>query len=73
MHLGVTLLASGDANNALAELDPDFGDRHILLVDRRDGKALASNEGPFRMIAPEDKRHARWVRNVTSLTVKSAE
>jgi hypothetical protein len=58
---------------ALAELDPDFGDRHILLVDRRDGKALASNEGPFRIIAPEDKRHARWVRNVTSLTVKSAE
>jgi hypothetical protein len=58
---------------ALPELDPDFGDRHILLVDRRDGKALASNEGPFRIVAPEDKRHARWVRNVTSLSIKNAD
>jgi hypothetical protein len=58
---------------ALPELDPDFGDRHILLVDRRDGKVLASNEGPFRIIAPEDKRHARWVRNVISLSIKNAQ
>ena len=58
---------------ALAELDPDFGDRHILLCDERDGKALAPNEGPFRIIAPDDKRHARWVRNVISVSIKSAE
>lgn len=58
---------------ALAELDPDFGDRHIILVDRRDGKPLASNEGPFRIIAPEDKRHARWVRDITSLSIKSGK
>ena len=58
---------------ALAEVDPGFGDRHVLLADRRDGKALSSNEGPFRIIAPEEKRHARWVRNVISLSVKSAE
>lgn len=58
---------------ALAELDPGFTDRHVILADRRNGKALSSNEGPFRIIAPEEKRHARWVRNVTSLTVKSAE
>ena len=58
---------------ALAELDPVFADRHILLVDRRDGKALSSAEGPFRIVAPDEKRHARWVHNVTSLAVKSAE
>jgi hypothetical protein len=58
---------------ALAELDPDFGDRHILLVDRRDGEALSPKEGPFRIIAPDDKRHARWVRNVTSLSIKTAD
>ena len=57
---------------AIAELEPAFSDRHILLADRRDGKALSSNEGPFRIVAPEEKRHARWVRNVISLTVKSA-
>jgi hypothetical protein len=58
---------------AIAELDPGFLDRHVIVADRRDGKALSSNEGPFRIIAPQEKRHARWVRNVTSLTVKSAE
>ena len=58
---------------ALAELDPDFGDRHVLLTDRRDGKALSPNEGPFRIIAPADRRHARWVRNVTTLSIKNAD
>jgi hypothetical protein len=57
---------------ALAELDPAFTDRPILLVDRRDGKPLASAEGPFRIVAPGEKRHARWVHNVTSLAVKNA-
>jgi hypothetical protein len=58
---------------AIAELDPGFADHHVILADRRDGQSLSSNEGPFRIIAPEEKRHARWVRNVTSLSVKSAE
>lgn len=58
---------------ALAELDPAFADRHVILADRRDGKALPTNEGPFRIIAPEEKRHARWVRNVISLSIKNAQ
>ncbi len=58
---------------AIAELDPAFADRHVLLADKRDGVPLSSNEGPFRIIAPEEKRHARWVRNVISLSVESAE
>jgi hypothetical protein len=58
---------------ALAELDPAFTDRRILLVDRRDGKALSAAEGPFRIVVPGEKRHARWVRNVTDLSVKTAD
>lgn len=57
---------------AVAELDPEFTDRRVLLVDLRNGKPLADAEGPFRIIAPGEKRHARWVHNVTSLTVKTA-
>ncbi len=57
---------------ALAELDPAFTDRRVLLVDQRDGKKLGPAEGPFRIIAPGEKRHARWVHNVTSLTVETA-
>jgi hypothetical protein len=58
---------------AVAELDPAFTDRRVLLVDRRDGKELSPSEGPFRIIVPDEKRHARWVHNVTDLAVKTAE
>ena len=57
---------------AIAELDPAFTDRVVLLTYRRDGKDLSVTEGPFRIIVPDEKRHARWVRNVTSLSVKHA-
>ena len=55
---------------ALAEFDPDFTDRVILLADRRDGHPLSSKEGPFRIVVPGEKRHARWVREVIALDVE---
>ena len=54
---------------ALAELDPAFTDRVILLADRRDGKPLSTREGPFQIIVPGEKKHARWVRQVIRLKV----
>ena len=58
---------------ALPEFDPDFTDRVIILADRRDGRALPSPEGPFRVIVEGEKRHARWVREVTNLDVEQAQ
>jgi hypothetical protein len=52
---------------ALAEFDPAFATREIILADKRDGKALDAKEGPFRIVAPGDKRPARWIRQVTTL------
>ena len=49
---------------ALAELDPVFTDDRALVVDTRDGKPLSGEEGPLRMLLPEEKRPARWVRQV---------
>ena len=54
---------------SLTEFDAAFSDRVILLVDRRDGKPLDNREGPLRLVVPGDKRHARWIRNVTTLEV----
>ena len=54
---------------ALAELDPGFTDERILLADRRDGQPLNSREGPLLLVVPKDKRHARWVRGVTTLMI----
>jgi hypothetical protein len=54
---------------ALAELDPAFASREIILADKRDGKPLDAKEGPFRIVVPGDKRPARWIRQVTTLKV----
>ncbi|MFY9673694.1 MAG: hypothetical protein WAK13_04545, partial [Terriglobales bacterium] len=52
---------------ALAEADPAFATRQIILADKRDGKPLGPKEGPFRIVAPGDKRPARWIRQVTEI------
>ncbi len=57
---------------ALPELDAAFTDRKVYLATRRDGKALTDKEGPFRIVVPDDKRPARWVRQVTALRIRQA-
>jgi hypothetical protein len=54
---------------ALAELDPAFSDRAIILADLRNGQPLDKKHGPFQIIAPAEKRQARWVRMVKSIRV----
>ena len=58
---------------ALAEIDPAFATREIVLADRRDGKPLDDKEGPLRVVAPGDKRPARWVRQVITLRIVAAK
>ena len=54
---------------SVAELDPLFTDKETLLAYRRDGKELDSKAGPLRLVIPDEKRQARWVREVTGLEV----
>ncbi|HEY4302563.1 MAG TPA: molybdopterin-dependent oxidoreductase [Candidatus Didemnitutus sp.] len=54
---------------ALADFDPAFSDRIIILALRRDGAPLSAKAGPFQLIVPGDKRPARWARNVTAITI----
>lgn len=54
---------------AMAELDPLFTDKKVLLAYRRDGQELDSKTGPLRLVVPDEKRQARWVREITGLEV----
>jgi DMSO/TMAO reductase YedYZ molybdopterin-dependent catalytic subunit len=54
---------------ALAEFDPDFSDNPIIVADTRDGTPLLESQGPFRIMAPRDKKAARGIRMLTRLTV----
>lgn len=55
---------------SLAEFDNDFAERSILLADRRDGAPLDARQGPLRIIMPQEKRLARWVRGVTLIEIR---
>jgi hypothetical protein len=58
---------------ALAEVDPAFATREIILADKKNGKPLDAKEGPFRIVAPGDKRGARWVRQVTAIRIMAVK
>jgi DMSO/TMAO reductase YedYZ molybdopterin-dependent catalytic subunit len=58
---------------ALPELDPVFASRTILLADGVDGTALPAATGPLRVIVPDEKKLARWVRQVKAIEVRLAK
>jgi DMSO/TMAO reductase YedYZ molybdopterin-dependent catalytic subunit len=54
---------------SLAELDSGIEDSEIIVADTLDGAPMAPKVGPFRLVAPHEKRPARWVRMLKSLTL----
>jgi DMSO/TMAO reductase YedYZ molybdopterin-dependent catalytic subunit len=54
---------------SLAELDSSFQDSDVLLADTMDGKPLTPDQGPFKLVVPQEKRPARWIKMVKSVTV----
>ena len=57
---------------AIAEFDSVFTDRVAILADRRDGAPLPDNALPFQLVLTDEKRPARWVRQVVSIEVRPA-
>jgi DMSO/TMAO reductase YedYZ molybdopterin-dependent catalytic subunit len=74
--MALTVVAEGTdgyrAVFSLAELDSDFQDSEVIVADTVDGGPIGPNQGPLRIVAPHDKRPARWVRMLKSLTVVKA-
>lgn len=64
---------SGDGYVAafgLAEVDPRFGRKVPIVVwQGPDGAPLAAHRGPLMLVAPEDARGSRGVRQLQSLSV----
>ncbi len=53
---------------ALAEIDPTIHTGQVLVADSEDGKPIAA-DGAFKMISTQEKRPARWVRNLDRISV----
>ena len=75
--LSAYLVATGSDNYvaviALAEADPSFHPGDVIVADAMNGQQLDVKSGPFKLVVTEDKRPARWVRNLVSLELKSAK
>ena len=54
---------------SLTEFDSEFQESDILLADTVDGRPIPSDQGPFRLVVPHDKRPARWIKMLKSLTI----
>jgi DMSO/TMAO reductase YedYZ molybdopterin-dependent catalytic subunit len=54
---------------SLGELDSGILDSEVIVADTMDGAPLGAKQGPFRIVAPHEKRPARWVRMLKSITV----
>ncbi len=67
------LIASGkdgyEVVFALPEIDPQFSGAKVIIADKADGTALPAREQPFRIVAPEDKMHARSIYSLVKLEV----
>jgi len=53
---------------ALVELDARFTSKMVLVADQRNGAPIGK-DGPYRLVVPDEKHHARWVRNVIDVQV----
>jgi len=58
---------------ALAEVDPTFHSGEVLVADTMNAAPLDAKSGPFKLVVTEDKRPARWVRNLVTIELKSAK
>lgn len=75
--LSTYLLASGSDGYevvlAIAEVDPTFHSGEVIVADTMNDAPLDPKSGPFKLVVTEDKRPARWVRNLVSIDLKSAK
>jgi len=57
---------------SIGEITPDLNSATVIVADAENGKALAE-DGPLKLIATEEKRPARWVRNLVAIRVMLAQ
>jgi len=57
---------------SIGEITPDVSNATVVVADTENGKPLA-DDGPLKLIATNEKRPARWVRNLVAIRVMPAD
>ena len=68
----IVVVTAGDSYKvvfSLPELDPKTEGGAVLLAIGQEGKPLNKQVGPLQIIAPNDRLHSRWIREVKHINV----
>ena len=57
---------------SIGEVTPDVHHGAVLVADAMDGRPLGQN-GPVQLVASDENRPARWVRNLVAIRIQQAE
>ena len=57
---------------SIGEVTPDVHDGTVMVADALEGKPIGET-GPLQLVLTGEKRPARWVRNLVTIRVRSAE
>ncbi|QNF34458.1 molybdopterin-dependent oxidoreductase [Adhaeribacter swui] len=57
---------------SLAEIDPAFSNKKIILATRINGELLGTGQGPFQIIVEGEKKKTRFIRQVNHIIIQSA-
>ena len=73
----VQVIMAGATDNfhvviTLCDTNPQCRSGQAIVADTLDGKPLTT-DGAFKLVLTEDKKPARWVRNLQSLTVRAVD
>lgn len=71
----MTLIVGGATDDfhvaiTLCDTDPTCRNGQAIVADMLDGEPIKA-DGAFKLVLTEDKKPGRWVRNLSSLTVKA--
>ena len=73
----IRVLAEGSdhytAMYSLAEIDPAFHPGSVIIADTMDGRSLNAAHGPLQLVNTEDKRPARWVRQLVAIRLVAGD
>jgi hypothetical protein len=54
---------------SLAELLPEIGNRQVWVALDEDGQPISEQDGPIRLLSPDDQKPARSVHQLTQITI----
>jgi hypothetical protein len=54
---------------SLAELLPEIGNRHVWLALDEDGQPMSEQDGPMRLLSPDDQKPARGVHQLAEIAI----